>query len=697
MSDSPNRGITSASELIDQLCDEFEKGWLAGQPTPLEDIVLTAPDSVRPNLFRELLAVEREYRARDGRPITPEEAQRRFACLGAWVGPGGYGLDQCDNPNGRISDSNAGPSVPSDAARIHELAEAFDAGWQPEDWVRMIELVRKAPPHLAPAVLQELIDIDVQRRLARQLTLLTKDSYLKRFPGLAADPSWHKHVEATVGQSYTPPSARTEKIGRYPVNSALATGGEAEVYLCFHPEWRKQVVVKWMRKGAATCEDWRERFARQGPLLKELEHDRIVRIYDQGECEGRPFIVTEYIQGRNLRQFYQDTRPEAAQAVAIIADVAVALGHAHRLGVYHQDVKPDNILIEDGGRAKLIDFGVAWFRPAWGGGSDPHGCTAGTLGYFSPEQASDGEVTARTDLFALGGVLYFLLTGSAPYPELEPNAALKRAIACDWDRSLLNKLEIPVRLRRVCETAMAADPRERYATAEELASAARAAIRPPWWSWRRIAVAMLFLCLFGGAAVTGRILSNRWFPPATPVAAEKPNLVVLVHRQGFDPKPLSEVVPLLNGDSLQARFRVSGGVYASLVYVNTSGRLEVLQTYEPREASYEAIWPATGQGIELRPPAGTEFLFVCGRTDRAPTTEELQAAWAGNAELPVLEPAGRFLRMRPEEITVEGTKERDLGKVVEFPENNPVKRRLEQFRDRLRAFPVLDGVAFRHQ
>ena len=138
-------------------------------------------------------------------------------------------------------------------------------------------------------------------------------------------------------------------------------------------------------------------------------------------------------------------------------------------------------------------------------------------------------------------------------------------------------------------------------------------------------------------------------------------------------------------------------MHASLVSVNGSGRLEILQSYPVREWTYEAIWPGPGEAKELLPPAGTEFLFVCGRTDRAATDAELNEAWTADPEWPALEPTGRFMRVRPEEITVDGAGNRDFGKVVDFPESNQVKRRLEQFRDRLRRFPVLNGVAFRHQ
>ena len=590
------------------------------------------------------------------------------------------------------------PADHSDAARIHEIAEAFEIDWQADDWPRMTGHVRQAPPELAPALAEELIAIDIQRRLALDMTLPVLDSYLGHFPDLATDAGWRAKVQAAFPSVPHVPPAHPEKIGRYPVNSLLATGGEAEVYLAFHPDWKKQVVVKWMREASAGRTDWRERFARQGQLLKDLEHDKIVRIYDQGEFQGRPFLVTEYIRGRTLAQYYHDVHPNPAQAVALVADVAVALAHAHRLGVYHQDIKPDNILVDDAGRAKLIDFGVAWFRPAWGGGTDLHGCTAGTLAYFSPEQAAGGEITARTDLFALGGVLYFLLTGVRPYPERQAHAALRRAGLCDWDRTLLSAPGIPVALRRVCETAMAKDPKDRFDSAAALATAARVAVHRSWYrSPRRLAVAAAVLCAVGGFAVIGKNLGDRWFPYSAQVATEKANLLVQVRRPGFDPKPLDEVIPLKDGDSLQARFRVAAGVHAALAYVNGAGQLEVLQSYPAQDQGHEAVWPGPGEGTVLGPPTGTEFLFVCGRTDRVPTAEELQEAWAAGAGWPDMEPTDKFLRVQPGAISVEGSGNRSLKGNVPFPETDPIRRRLEHFRGRLKAFPVLDGVAFRHQ
>ena len=478
----------------------------------------------------------------------------------------------------------------------------------------------------------------------------------------------------------------------------LAKGGEASVYLAFHPEWKKQVVVKWMHPATATRADWRDRFARQGELLVGLEHDRIVRVYDQGEQDGRPFLVTEHIQGRTLRQYVLDTHPNAAQAVAIVADAAAALDHAHRRGVVHQDVKPDNIIIDDAGRAKLIDFGLAWFRPAWNSGTDPNGCTAGTLAYLSPEQASGGDITARTDLFALGGVLYFLLTGLPLYPGTGNADVMDRAAKCRWDRGELDTDGIPTRLRRVCEVALSADPAKRYPTGEALAAAATASLRTPWYrSPRRIGSLVLPALLLAVTLFAGRELARLVTPRETAVAGVKANLRVDVERPGFEAKPLSEVVPLKSGDRLQIRYTVPAGTHAHLVSVDGGGRLEVLQDMPARDVPQEAVWPARDRSRELTPPVGTEFLFVCGRTDRAATVAELLDLWNQETPLPTFVPAEQFLRVRTEEVTIEGSAARGFGKSFDFKERDQVKRRLEQFRDRLKAFPFLDGIAFRHQ
>jgi serine/threonine protein kinase len=277
-------------------------------------------------------------------------------------------------------------------------------------------------------------------------------------------------------------------------------------------------------------------------------------VFDQGEYRERPFIVTEFIQGRTLEHYYQDVRPSIEQSIKIVWQLADALEFAHRLGIYHQDIKPSNILIDDLNRLKLIDFGIAWFRPAWRSGSDPLGCIGGTPSYLSPEQANGGTITARTDIFAMGAVLFFLLTGHSLYPDTLDRNVVSRAKACRWDASRLNRPEIPSTLRAVCRKALSADPQDRHSSALELANDAAKAIRIPWnQSSRGIVKMALMVALFMTAIAGGRGLQNWFSHAAAPVVMEKTNLVVRVARKRFNPESLGDVVPLKDGDSLEWR------------------------------------------------------------------------------------------------------------------------------------------------
>src|SRR5262249_19123518 len=158
----------------------------------------------------------------------------------------------------------------------------------------------------------------------------------------------------------------------------------------------------------------REQIIREGRILASLTpHANLVRVYDLGFHEGRPFLVLEYISGRTLQQCGQDERLTPARAATLVAMLARGVDSAHKQGVIHQDINPRNAILDGLGEARLIDFGLAWFRPAWDESSAEARPDAGTPRYLSPEQADPGigPVDVRTDVFGLGGVLYYLLTG----------------------------------------------------------------------------------------------------------------------------------------------------------------------------------------------------------------------------------------------------------------------------------------------
>src|SRR5438105_4886426 len=238
----------------------------------------------------------------------------------------------------------------------------------------------------------------------------------------------------------TPPSPvrgsrppRPAVIGKYLVVGELDSGGQAIVYRALHPTLDKELVIKLSREPVDAESDDRDLLVREGKMLASLEHPNLARVYDLDFHGDLPFIVMEYVRGRNLAD-YAGTRLPPRRAAGIVAAVARALAVVHRRGIVHQDIKPRNILIDENDRPKLIDFGLARMRHAWEHPDEPFG---GTPAYTSPEQArgDDALVTTRSDLFSLGGVLYFLLVGHAPFDARTPDESMERARRCDFDRA----------------------------------------------------------------------------------------------------------------------------------------------------------------------------------------------------------------------------------------------------------------------
>ena len=255
--------------------------------------------------------------------------------------------------------------------------------------------------------------------------------------------------------------------------------------------------------------DDRASLVAEGRLLADLEHINLVRIYDLDFHNDRPFLVMEYIHGRNLEDYARDEPVNPRRAAELVAKLAGALAMVHRRGIVHRDIKPRNILIDEAGEPRLIDFGMARLRHAW---SDPPRHLGGTLAYMAPEQAriEHDRIGPRSDIFGLGAVLYFLLTGEAPFVGETQDESRDRACRCDFDRTP-SIAKVPRRLRRICLKAMAAEPADRYASAEAFSrrSAAISIVRGSWpWPLSRVAVILL-----GGRTLR---LRNAGTPPPTP-------------------------------------------------------------------------------------------------------------------------------------------------------------------------------------
>lgn len=297
-------------------------------------------------------------------------------------------------------------------------------------------------------------------------------------------------------QSDTP-----EFIGGYRILNRLAVHGQGAVYRADHPHLNRQVVIKVSKN--QLDENNQQAVVDEGRALATLSHPNLAQVYDLQFQDGCPFLVMEYIEGRNLAECLKDKKLPLSESAEMIAILAEAIHHAHEVGVVHRDLKPANVVIRATDQTpKIIDFGLATTRTAYA--DDLLNTTfGGTIAYMAPEQAQQlisrytGEaeptVDERIDVFALGAILYQLTTGRRLYPFENQMEGLRLAAECKFDGSPLD--EIPSELSKICRKALAKDPAERWRSASEFADALRASIATKS-SIPRLPIAVLVM--FGG-------------------------------------------------------------------------------------------------------------------------------------------------------------------------------------------------------
>ncbi|WP_244242349.1 Stk1 family PASTA domain-containing Ser/Thr kinase [Nocardioides seonyuensis] len=213
--------------------------------------------------------------------------------------------------------------------------------------------------------------------------------------------------------------------GRYRVGPRIARGGMASVYEATDTRLDRTVAVKVMHAGLGDDEDFAQRFVREARAAARLNHPHVVGVYDQGDDDGTVFLVMEFVPGHTLRDVIRKEAPmPAARALALLEPVVSALAAAHRAGLIHRDVKPENVLIADegesGGAIKVADFGLAKAVSAETQHTATSGVLIGTVSYLAPELVVDGRADSRADVYAVGVVLYELLTGTKPHEGESP-------------------------------------------------------------------------------------------------------------------------------------------------------------------------------------------------------------------------------------------------------------------------------------
>ncbi len=202
--------------------------------------------------------------------------------------------------------------------------------------------------------------------------------------------------------------------GRYRLEAKLGSGGMSTVYLARDTTLDRQVAVKVMHREMSEQPEQLERFRREARAVAKLSHPNVVAVIDAGEDGGHPYIVFEYVEGENLKQRIKRLGPlDAQEALAYAIEIARGLTVAHGRKMVHRDIKPQNVLIDAEGRAKVTDFGIA--RQLEQQGVTDTGRVLGTTDYVSPEQAMGHGVDPRSDVYSLGVVLYEMLTGDVPF------------------------------------------------------------------------------------------------------------------------------------------------------------------------------------------------------------------------------------------------------------------------------------------
>jgi serine/threonine protein kinase len=321
--------------------------------------------------------------------------------------------------------------------------------------------------------------------------------------------------------------------GRYRLEAKLGSGGMSTVYLAKDETLDRPVAVKLMHREMSEQPDQLERFRQEARSVAKISHPNVVSVIDAGEDHGYPYIVFEYVEGETLKQrIARIGALDIQEAIAYAIEIARGLSIAHARNLVHRDIKPQNVLIDDEGRAKLTDFGIS--RQLEQDGMTATGRVLGTTDYVAPEQAMGRAVDPRSDVYSLGVVLYEMLVGQVPFHADSQVGVAMKHVNEDLPDVQRRRPEVSAAVALVVERSTAKDPAERYQDVAEMiddletaleVEAARAgsttgeatsvldAVPPPKrklssrgrWSWAAIALLVL---VGGGALLATKLISD---------------------------------------------------------------------------------------------------------------------------------------------------------------------------------------------
>jgi serine/threonine-protein kinase len=255
--------------------------------------------------------------------------------------------------------------------------------------------------------------------------------------------------------------------GRYRLDAQIGAGGMSTVYRAFDVNLERRVAIKLLHREMSADSDQLERFRREARAVAQLSHPHIVGVIDAGEDEGRPYIVFEYVEGDTLKQRINEVgRLPVDESVAYAIEIARALGCAHDHGIVHRDVKPQNVLIDEEGSAKVTDFGIA--RSLKDDGLTADGRVLGTTDYVSPEQALGHDVNGQSDIYSLGIVLFEMLTGEVPFHGENQISVAMKHVREDLPDIQVRRPEVSATLAAVLDRMTDKDLAHRYSDVPSL-------------------------------------------------------------------------------------------------------------------------------------------------------------------------------------------------------------------------------------
>ena len=359
-------------------------------------------------------------------------------------------------------------------------------------------------------------------------------------------------------------------LGSYRIEEFVAAGGMGEVYKARHIELERWVAIKILGEGIGRDEVALGRFRREAKSASRLEHPHICRIYDFGEDGGRAFLVLEYLEGETLTERIARDPLSHEEIIKFGAEIAEALDHAHSHGLVHRDLKPDNVMLTESG-TKILDFGIAKRSAPSDAGLGPQvggttrdtrtltreGTLIGTLPYMAPEQVGGGDTDARTDIYALGVMLYELIAGRRPL-QGRTEAALAVAILRDSPDNLQTVApSTPAALASVVHRCLEKDPEKRWQTARDLADGLRSPMKndstgirhvAPLFgrvmatsSRRAVAVSMGVVLIVGGVVWGGLYLGSQAPPPGPADRLDPTRIAVLPLEVGLGGRDLQAI------------------------------------------------------------------------------------------------------------------------------------------------------------